>query len=261
MLKPRGYATAIIGKWHLGHLPEFMPDRQGFDDHFGLPYSNDMGLAPGVKGGREIMLSPRPEYWTVPLLPNGRIVEQPIQQQTLTQRYTEEAIRFIRSNARRPFFLYLAHAMPHLPLFRSPQFENRSAAGIYGDVVEEIDWSVGQILEELRKTGLDRRTLVVFTSDNGPWTIYDQHGGSSGPLRDGKGTTWEGGLRVPAIFWLPGRVRPRTVSDIGASVDMLPTIAALSATPLPAGRPITGIDLSPALLGDAPSPPVTFPLA
>jgi arylsulfatase A-like enzyme len=235
-----------------------MPDRQGFDEHFGLPYSNDMGLAPGVKGGRAIMMDPRVEYWTVPLLHNGKVIEQPIEQQTLTARYTEQSIRFIRAHRDRPFFLYLAHAMPHMPLFRSKKFENTSAAGIYGDVIEELDWSVGEILNELRTSGLDRNTLVVFTSDNGPWTLYDQQGGSAGPLRDGKGATWEGGLRVPGIFWSPGRVQPRTVLDIGAILDLTPTIAALTGTPLPAGRPMDGVDLSPALLRGAPSPRDTF---
>ena len=258
MLKGRGYATAIIGKWHLGHLPEFMPDRQGFDEHFGLPYSNDMGLAPDVKGGREIMMNPRVEYWTVPLLRNGKVIERPIQQQTLTQRYTEEAVRYIRAHRSQPFFLYLAHAMPHLPLFRSKTFENKSAAGIYGDVIEELDWSVGEILNELRSSGLDRRTLVLFTSDNGPWTLYDQHGGSAGPLREGKGSTWEGGLRVPGIFWSPGRVNPGAVLDIGATLDLMPTIAALTGTPLKDERERDGVDLSPTLLRGTRSPRDTF---
>ena len=258
MLKAQGYATAIIGKWHLGHLPEFMPDRQGFDDHFGLPYSNDMGVAPGVKGGRHIMMNPRPEYWTVPLLHNGTVIERPIQQATLTRRYTERAVQYIREHRDRPFFLYLAHAMPHLPLFRSTAFENRSAAGIYGDVIEELDWSTGEILNELRSSGLDGRTIVIFTSDNGPWTIYEQHGGSAGPFRDGKGTTWEGGLRVPGIFWGPGRVQPREVLDIGATLDITPTVAALTGARLPEGRPIDGQDLSPVLLQGAAGPRETF---
>lgn len=258
LLKARGYATAIIGKWHLGHLPEFMPDRQGFDEHFGLPYSNDMGLAPGVTGGRAIMMNPRVEYWTVPLLRNGDVVERPVQQQTLTKRYTEEAIRYVRGHRRQPFFLYLAHAMPHLPLFRSAAFENTSAGGIYGDVIAELDWSVGEILGELRSSGLDRRTLVVFTSDNGPWTLYDQHGGSAGPLREGKGSTWEGGLRVPGIFWWPGRVKPGAVVGIGAMLDLMPTIAALTGTRLAADRERDGVDLSAALLHGARSPRDTF---
>lgn len=257
MLKPRGYATAIIGKWHLGHLPEYLPNRQGFDLHFGLPYSNDM--RPSLtKLSREMMMNPRIEYWGGTLLRNGDVVETPVQQDTLTRRYTEEATRYIHANRNRPFFLYIAHAMPHVPLFRSREFENRSAAGLYGDVIEELDWSVGEILAELRKSGLDRRTIVVFTSDNGPWTVYDQHGGSAGPLREGKGSTWEGGLRVPAIFWGPGRVKPQPVQDIGAILDMTPTIAALTGTHMPGDRPIDGVDLSPTLLKGAPSPRDTF---
>lgn len=256
ILKERGYATAIIGKWHLGHLPEYLPGRHGFDEHFGLPYSNDMGLAEGVKGGREIMMHPRSEYWTVPLLRNGDVVERPVQQPTLTKRYTEEAVRYIRAHRNRPFFLYLAHAMPHLPLFRSRAFENKSGGGIYGDVIEELDWSVGEILNELRSSGLDRRTLVVFTSDNGPWTLYDQHGGSAGPLRDGKGTTYEGGLRVPGIFWWPDRVKPGAVLDVGASLDLLPTISAIAGARLT--RDLDGVDLSPTLFRRDPSPRQTF---
>jgi arylsulfatase A-like enzyme len=258
MLKARGYATAIIGKWHLGHRPEYAPDRHGFDSFFGLPYSNDMGPAPGVKGGREMMRAPRPEYWTVPLLRDGVVTEQPVEQTTLTKRYTDEAVRVIRANRTRPFFLYLAHSMPHVPLFRSPEFAGRSAAGIYGDVIEELDWSVGQVVDALKREGLDRQTLVVFTSDNGPWTLYDDHGGSAGPLREGKGGTYEGGLRVPGIFWMPGRVRPQTVGDIGATLDLLPTIASLTGTPVPSGRPIDGLDLTPTLLHLAPSPRQTF---
>ncbi len=194
----------------------------------------------------------------MPLLQNGQVIEMPIEQQTLTRRYTEQAIRFVRAHRRQPFFLYLAHAMPHLPLFRSKAFENRSAAGLYGDVVEELDWSVGEVLNELRTSGLDRNTLVVFTSDNGPWTLYDEQGGSAGPLKDGKGSTWEGGLRVPGIFWAPGRVQPRTVLDIGAILDLTPTIASLTGTALPTGRAIDGVDLSPTLLRGAPSPRETF---
>lgn len=258
MLKARGYATGIVGKWHLGHRPEYAPGRHGFDAFFGLPYSNDMGLAPGVKGGREMMRDPLVDYWTVPLLRDGIVVEQPVEQTTLTKRYTEEAVRFITANRARPFFLYLAHSMPHVPLFRSPAFAGRSAAGIYGDVIEELDWSVGEIVNVLRREGLDRRTLVVFTSDNGPWTLYDDHGGSAGPLREGKGGTYEGGLRVPGIFWMPGRVRPHTVGDIGATLDLLPTIASLTGTPVPSDRPIDGLDLTPTLLQLAPSPRETF---
>lgn len=259
ILKARGYSTAIVGKWHLGHRPQFLPQAHGFALHFGLPYSNDMGEAEGVKRGREMMRAPRSEYWTVPLLRNGEVVERPVQQETLTKRYTEEAVRFIRAHRAQPFFLYLAHAMPHVPLFRSSAFQGRSAAGVYGDVVEELDWSVGEILEVLRATRLDRRTIVVFTSDNGPWRLYDQHGGSAGLLRDGKGGTWEGGLRVPAIFWGPGHIRPGAVTEIGATLDLMPTIAALTGSRVPDDRPIDGIDLSPTLLRGARSPRTTFP--
>ena len=258
LLKTRGYATAIVGKWHLGQLPEYLPASQGFDLHYGLPYSNDMGLAEGVKGGRAIMFDPRPEYWTVPLLRNGEVIERPVDQPTLTTRYAEEAVRFIGAHRDGPLFLYLAHSMPHVPLFRSDAFAGRSAAGRYGDVIEEIDWTVGQVLDAVRAQGLERRTLVVFTSDNGPWTLYDQHGGSAGHLRDGKGTTWEGGMRVPGIFWGPGLVAPRTVRDIGATLDLFPTIASLAGARLPPNRPLDGVDLSPALRDDARSPRETF---
>jgi arylsulfatase A-like enzyme len=259
MLKARGYATAAIGKWHLGHLPEFVPQRQGFDLHYGLPYSNDMDLAPGVKGGRDIMFNPRAEYWLVPLLRNGEVIERPIRQETLTERLTDEAIRFVEANKSRPFFLYLAHPMPHMPLFRSKAFEGRSAAGVYGDVIEELDANVGRLVDVLRQTGLDRRTVVVFTSDNGPWRVYDQHGGSAGLLRDGKASTWEGGVRVPGIFWAPGRIAPATVSQMGAQLDLVPTIAGLTGATLPGDRPLDGVDLGPALLQGASSARPSFP--
>ena len=194
----------------------------------------------------------------MPLLRNGQIVERPMQQETLTKRYTEEAVRYIRANRERPFFLYVAHAMPHVPLFRSKDFAVESAAGLYGDVIEELDWSVGEIVAELRKSGLDRRTLVVFTSDNGPWTIYDQQGGSAGLLREGKGGTFEGGWRVPAIFWAPGRVTPQTVRDIGAMLDLMPTIAALTGHTAARGRDLDGVDLSAVLLKGAPGPRDSF---
>ena len=258
MLKTRGYATMIIGKWHLGHLPEYSPLRQGFDAHFGLPYSNDMGPAPGIQGGPATNRSPKSDNYTVPLLRNGDVVEQPVRQETLTKRYTEEALRFIREHRQRPFFLYLPHSMPHVPLFSSAAFAGRSARGLYGDAVEEIDWSVGQILDTLRQERLDSRTLVVFTSDNGPWTLYDDHGGSAGPLRDGKGSTWEGGLRVPGIFWMPGRVKPGVVRGTGAALDLMPTIAAFTGAAPPKDRPVDGVDLSPAIFRGAPSPRDAF---
>jgi arylsulfatase A len=259
LLKTRGYATAIVGKWHLGQLPEYLPATQGFDLHYGLPYSNDMGLADGLKWDRELMFHPKPEYWTVPLLRNGEVIERPVNQPTLTKRYAEQAVEFINAHRDEPFFLYVAHAMPHVPLFRSAAFEGHSATGgVYGDVIEEIDWSVGEILDAVRANGLEQQTLVVFTSDNGPWTLFDQHGGSAGHLRDGKGTTWEGGLRVPGVFWGPAFVQPRTVVDIGATLDLFPTFATLAGVDVPSDRPIDGVDLSPALRGDLQSPRDTF---
>ncbi|BCS31500.1 arylsulfatase [Luteitalea sp. TBR-22] len=258
MLKARGYATALIGKWHLGDRPEMLPSTQGFDLHFGLPYSNDMDPAPGLRVTRDMMLEPRSEYWAGRLLRNGEVVERPIQQETLTERLTDEAIRFVDANRRRPFFMLLAHPMPHVPLFRSKAFAGRSAAGVYGDVIEELDANVGRLIAALRRDGLDRRTLVVFTSDNGPWRVYDQQGGSAGPLRDGKASTWEGGYRVPGIFWAPGRVAPGTIRQIGAHLDLLPTIAALTGATRPTDRPLDGVDLLPTLQRGEPSARTTF---
>lgn len=255
-LKPKGYATAVIGKWHLGQLPEFLPPRQGFDYWFGLPFSHDMRMVvPRDKGLQTAAYyDPKPEYWDVPLMRNGEVIERPADHRTLTRRYTEEAVRFIDENRRRPFFLYLAHSLPHIPLARSAGFVGHSTGGMYGDVIEEIDWSTGRILETLRATGLDRRTLVVFTSDNGPWLPFKTHGGSAGPLREGKGTTWEGGVRTPAIFWWPGTVRPAVVTDIGSAMDLFATAVALAGAEPPTDRAIDGVDLRATLTRAAPGP-------
>ena len=241
-LKSRGYATAIVGKWHLGQLPRFLPMNQGFDYWFGLPYSHDMRMtAPRDKGLKTAAYyDPKPEYWDVPLMRNGEVIERPVNHRTLTKRYTEEAVQFINGNRSRPFFLYLAHSLPHIPLARSPEFQGHSAAGIYGDVVEEIDASTG---------------LVVFTSDNGPWLPFDTHGGSAGPLRQGKGTTWEGGVRTPAIFWWPGSIRPAVVTDAGSAMDLFVTATKLAGGQTPTDRVIDGVDLRPALTGAGPVPP------
>jgi arylsulfatase A len=256
LLKTRGYATAIIGKWHLGQLPQFLPMRQGFDYWFGLPYSHDMRMtAPREKGLQSAAYyDPKPEYWDVPLMRNDEVIERPVNHRTLTKRYTEEAVRFISEHRTRPFLLYLAHSLPHIPLARSSDFEGHSAAGMYGDVIEEIDWSTGRILDALKAAGVDRRTLVVFTSDNGPWLPFGAHGGSAGPLRDGKGTTWEGGVRTPAIFWWPGTVRPSLVTDLASSMDVFVTAARLGGAEPPADRPIDGVDLRTRLTGSGPSP-------
>ncbi|MFY9569948.1 MAG: sulfatase, partial [Blastocatellia bacterium] len=249
-LRARNYATCIIGKWHLGHLPQFLPMRQGFDEWFGLPFSHDMRMTvPRDKGWEtDAFYHPKPEYWDVPLMRNDQVIERPADNRTLTRRYTEEAIHFISRNKNKPFLLYLAHSMPHIPLAASRKFAGHSAGGVYGDVVEELDWSVGQILETLRKSGLSKRTLVVFTSDNGPWLPFKTHGGSAGPLREGKGTTWEGGMRVPAVFWWPGKIRPAVVLDIGSNMDLFVTAIKLAGGEPPADRRIDGFDLRGALI-------------
>lgn len=256
ILKPLGYATAMIGKWHLGQLPQFLPMAQGFDYWFGLPFSHDMRITvPRDKGLKTAAYyNPKPEYWDVPLMRNSDIIERPVDHRTLTKRYTEEAIRFINENHTRPFFLYLAHSLPHIPLARSVDFEGHSNAGIYGDVVEELDWSTGRILDVLKAVGVDRNTLIVFTSDNGPWLPCGAHGGSPRPLRGGKGTTWEGGVRTPAIFWWPETVLPSVVTDMGSAMDLFVTAATLAGATLPSDRVIDGVDLQAPLTGSGPSP-------
>ncbi len=230
LLKTRGYATACIGKWHLGDKPQFLPTRQGFDSYFGIPYSNDMG--PSAK---------QPARPILPLMRDEAIIEQPVQQETLTRRYTEESIRFIRDNKKRPFFLYLAHTFPHVPLFASPAFRGKSQGGLYGDAIEELDWSTGQILDALRREGLDENTLVIFTSDNGPWLQRGKDGGSAGPLRGGKLSVWEGGMRVPCLMRWPGRLPAGAVcSQLATTMDLLPTFAQLSGATVPQDRVIDG---------------------
>ena len=256
VLKLRGYATLAVGKWHLGHLPQYLPTNQGFDRYFGIPYSNDMErdtTIPAADVFRRTM-EPKITDYNVPLMRDAKIVEQPADQTTITRRYTDEAIKFIRQQQKQPFFVYLAHSMPHMPLFRSKEFEGRSARGIYGDVIEEIDYNVGRILDTLRELKLDRQTLVVFLSDNGPWMPYLEQGGSAGLLRGAKGSTWEGGMRVPAIFWQPGTVRPGVTVGIGSEMDLLPTFARLAGASVPPGRSLDGQDLSATLTNGAPSP-------
>jgi arylsulfatase A-like enzyme len=261
LLKARGYATAIVGKWHLGVLPEYLPTRQGFDSYFGIPYSNDMDqTGEGVSSDERFRryMEPRLEYFNVPLMRNTAIVERPARQETLTQRYTDEGIAFIKAHRNRPFFLYLAHNMPHMPLYRSTPFENRSQRGKYGDAVEEIDSNVGRMIAALRELKLDRNTLVLYMSDNGPWAPYREQGGSAGLLRGAKGSTWEGGMRVPAIFWWPGTIKSSIVTGIGSELDVLQTFAALAGAKAPADRVLDGYDLSPALRGAPASPRETL---
>jgi arylsulfatase A len=246
-LQPAGYATAHIGKWHLGIHEGARPHERGFDYSYGLPYSNDMDLRPGLPGAARYRPDPPADGWNVPLLRNGEIIERPADQTTLTKRYTEEAVRFIAENKRKPFFLYLAHTMPHTPLFRSERFGGKSLRGLYGDVVEELDWSVGEVLAALRRAKVERHTLVVFTSDNGPWLSEREQGGSAGLLRDGKGSTFEGGMRVPGIVWMPGRIRPGVSSEPCGTLDLFPTLLALARWPLPAGVLLDGQNLAPLL--------------
>lgn len=205
-LKPVGYTSACIGKWHLGHLPQYLPTSQGFDYFFGLPYSNDMDCTNKLAWKMEGLEQAKTDWFNVPLMRNEQIIERPADQHTLTKRYTDEAVKFIQQNKTRPFFLYLAHTYPHVPLFASKDFKGKSRRGLYGDIVEELDWSVGKVLGTLKEEGISENTFVVFTSDNGPWLLKERFGGSAGLLRDGKGTTWEGGMREPCIMYWPGKL-------------------------------------------------------
>jgi arylsulfatase A-like enzyme len=254
-LKAQGYATACIGKWHLGHLPPFLPTERGFDSYFGIPYSNDMDRVTGSPPGRNAFREPKSEYWNVPLLRNAEIVERPADQTTITRRYAEDAVQFIEAHRSEPFFLYLAHNLPHVPLFRSAEFVDHSRRGLYGDVIEEVDWTVGRVLDTLRELELDDRTLVFFTSDNGPWLTFQEQGGSAGPLREGKGSTWEGGMREPAIAWWPGHIPGgRVTQELGCTMDLFTTFTRLGGGTVPTDRVIDGVDLGPLLLGTGSSP-------
>jgi arylsulfatase A-like enzyme len=255
-LKAKGYATTCIGKWHLGHLPEYSPMKHGFDSFFGTPYVNDMDRVPdrGPKG-RAAFFEPKFEYWNVPLMRGEKIVERPADQHTLTKRYTEEAVRFIKERKGKPFFLYLAPNMPHVPLFASKDFAGKSARGVYGDTVEEIDWGVGEVLRALREERLEKNTLVFFTSDNGPWLQFGEHGGSAGLLRDGKGSTFEGGMRVPGIAWWPGTVPAGvTTQEVASTMDLYVTAVKLAGGEVPTDRPVDGYDITPLLTGKGSSP-------
>ncbi|MFC1537215.1 sulfatase [Gemmatimonadota bacterium] len=231
-LKPLGYSTACIGKWHLGCTQEYRPLRQGFDYYYGILYSNDMKKA---------------DLWR-----NDEMIEQPADQTTLTRRYTEEAVSFMEREKDNPFLVYLPYTFPHVPLFASDKFLGTSRRGLYGDVIQEIDWSVGRILDSLDSLGLSENTLVMFTSDNGPWMSQKLHGGNAGMLRGAKGDTWEGGMREPFIARWPGKLPQGMVgSAVGSVLDFLPTIVNLAGGKVPDDRPIDGIDLMPTLEGKA----------
>ncbi len=248
LCKSREYATAMFGKWHLGHHKQSLPVHHGFDEYFGLPYSNDMWpFHPTSKA-----------FPDLPLIEGDQIINPgvtPDDQTQLTTWYTERAVDFIDRNHDRPFFLYVAHSMPHVPLFTSEKFKGKSEQGAYGDVIMEIDWSVGEITKALQRHEILDNTLMIFTSDNGPWLSYGNHAGSAGPLREGKGTVWEGGTRVPCIMRWPARIPAGTECDaLAATIDFLPTIAGIIGADLP-DHPIDGKDILPLMTGESDESP------
>lgn len=284
-LRDSGYATGMFGKWHLGDAPHALPTRHGFDEWIGVPYSNDMNWVGEPDFEDLVKLSmrgnaaeqaavyarrgakyanPKAEDFAAPLMFSQATdegfsdrVEQPTDQALLTQRATDAAVDFIQRSASGPFFLYLPYSMPHTPLFRSDAFAGHSLGGRYGDVVEEIDASVGAIHDAIEAAGVLDNTLIVFTSDNGPWLFMREEGGVAGLLRNGKGTTFEGGVRVPTVFYWPGTVKPEVVSDIGSATDLFSTVMALVGVDAPSAT--DALDLSPRLLGDGASPRTEMP--
>ena len=265
MLKGHGYQTAILGKWHLAFYPKdfttspMHPLECGFDYHFGTPGSNDVPAPQGKVQNRDLFDNCDKFTFAVPLIRGREVVEFPTNQELLTKRYTEEALAWIKKNKGQRFFLYLAHNMPHAPVFASKDFQGSSKGGRYGDVIEEIDWSVGQVMQTLKDEGLDDNTLVAFTSDNGPWSMFGPHGGTAAPLRGEKGTCWEGGYRVPGIFRWPGKIKPGIVDGLAANLDLYATFAQLASGKPPAEptREQTGfssLDLTGVLLKNEASP-------
>jgi len=258
--KSLGYATACIGKWHLGHHPETLPRAHGFDSYYGIPYSNDMkhpdnqGKVHPASDESWLNQDEFVKKWHTPLVENEEIIELPVNQRTITRRYTDRAISFITENKDKPFFLYLPHSMPHIPLFVPEDANDPDPANAYKATIEHIDAEVGRLADAVRKLGLAENTYLIFTSDNGPWLKFGNHGGNADPLRDGKGSTFEGGQRVPFVIWAPGHIAANTTSDeLVASIDLLPTLAALANSEIPAEHKIDGIDLAATLTGDAPS--------
>jgi arylsulfatase A-like enzyme len=245
-LKAHGYATVCIGKWHLGHLPRYLPRRHGFDHYFGVPYINDMDVK---KSGHP----------PIPLLRDETVIEQPAVQDSLTLRYTREALRWIQggrveTGRRRPFLLYVAYNSVHVPLHAGKAFRGKSPRGLYGDAVEEIDWSVGQIMAAIREEGLAESTMVFFTSDNGPWLTQGSHGGSAGLLLEGKGSTWEGGVRVPCLAWWPGTIaQGRVALELVSELDLFPTCLELAGLATPGERPLDGVSFATVLRSTGPS--------
>jgi arylsulfatase A len=255
LCRSRDYATAIFGKWHLGHHLPFLPLEHGFDEYFGLPYSNDMWPHHPEYANLPTQTQRRKQgFPELPLIENNDVVESSVDgsdQEQLTTWYTERAVGFIDRHSSQPFFLYVPHSMVHVPLFVSDKFLGKSGAGLFGDVVMEVDWSVGQILEALRRNNIDDNTLVIFTSDNGPWLSYGNHAGSAGPLREGKGTMFEGGYREPCVMRWPGKIPPGTECDeFATTMDLLPTIARLIGAEPPSDRIIDGKDIWPLIAGE-----------
>lgn len=260
MLKTKGYHTGIIGKWHLGHHEIFLPLQHGFDEYFGIPYSNDMWPVDfdGVPIRLKDTTSNKMKYPPLPLIEgNKKVAEIPdlAGQDKLTAEYTRRAVSFIDRNKKGPFFLYLPHSMVHIPLGVSEKFRGKSKQGLYGDVMMEVDWSIGEILKALERNGLEKNTLVIFTSDNGPWLNFGNHAGTTGGLREGKGTSWEGGQRVPCIMRWPGMIPEGEICNkLASSIDILPTLAAITGAQLPGNR-IDGVNLLPLMLGDKSAEP------
>ncbi len=255
-----GYATACIGKWHLGHHTETLPRAHGFDSYYGIPYSNDMNHPDNqgkVNPGADESWLNQDEWvqkWKTPLIENEEIIELPVDQRTITRRYTDRAIKFITENKDKPFFLYLPHSMPHIPLFVPEDAFDPDPENAYTATIEHIDAEVGRLTDAVRELGLAENTYLIFLSDNGPWLKFGNHGGSADPLRDGKGSTFEGGHRVPSVIWAPGRVAPGSTSDeLITSMDLFPSFAALAGSEITSRHRIDGLDLSATLAGDKPS--------
>ena len=261
LLKGAGYATACVGKWHLGHRKPFLPTSQGFDSYYGIPYSNDMNH-PDNRGKPRLSSDASwkdqdaaVKKWKTPLMQDEKIIELPVNQRTITRRYTDKAIEFVTANKDKPFFLYLPHSMPHIPLFVPDDVLDPNPKNAYTNVIEHIDAEVGRLVKTIKDLGLSEKTYVIFTSDNGPWLQSRNHGGSAKPLRAGKGTTYEGGHRVPCVMWAPGRIPADSKSDaLLTTMDLLPTIAKLAGQPLKPRGPIDGVDVSATIRGDAASP-------
>jgi len=261
MLKKQGYNAAILGKWHLAGYPKdftespMHPLECGFDYHFGTPGSNDVPAPPGKRQTRSVFDQCDKFTFKVPLIRGRKLIEVPTDQELLTKRYTQEAVKWIGNNKDKPFFLYLSHNMPHAPVFASNAFQGKSKGGRYGDTIEEIDWSVGQVMKVIKEAGIDENTLVVFTSDNGPWSMLGPHAGTAKPLRGEKGTSWEGGYRVPGIFRWPGKIKPGIVNGLAANLDLYSTFITIAGGREPeAMEGYISTDISSVLLKEAESP-------